>query len=181
MKTTRPKSLLPDADVVIETYKLGVWEQLIAEIPVLVPATIAYCEALFYKGRKRSVSKEIHLPALVEQGKIRQVEASAQEVEAVLKRFDCISRESLHPGEVEALAVFYARKAPECAFCSGDKTAIRCLAMLGLSDCAISFGRGSRFDRAQEEFAGPVYEGVPSRTDKDRPAAKNHRFGAGCE
>jgi hypothetical protein len=138
VKTTRPKSLLPDADVVIETYKLGVWEQLIAEIPVLVPATIAYSEALFYKGRKRSVSKEIDLPALVEQGKIRQVEASAQEVEAVLKRFDCISRESLHPGEVEALAVFYARKAPECAFCSGDKTAIRCLAMLGLSDCAIS-------------------------------------------
>ena len=136
MKTTRPKSLLPDADVVIETYKPGVWEQLIAEIPVLVPATIAYSEALFYKGRKRSVSKEIHLPALVEQGKIRQVEASAQEVEAVLKRFDCISRESLHPGE---------------------------------------------FDRAQEEFAGPVYEGVPSRTDKDRPATKNHRFGAGCE
>ncbi len=138
MKTTRPKSLLPDADVVIETYNLGVWEGLIAEISVVVPATIVHSEALFFKGRKRSVSGRIHLPALVEQGKIKQVEASAQEVDAVLQRFDRIFRESLHPGEVEALAVLHAGKAPECAFCSGDKTAIRCLAMLGLSDCAIS-------------------------------------------
>jgi len=39
--------VLLDASIVIEAYKLGVWEKFLDRIEAIVPSTVAHDEALF--------------------------------------------------------------------------------------------------------------------------------------
>ncbi len=126
---TRPRRLLLDADVVIKTHELGVWENLIEVVEVAVGATVVRDEALFYSKRTDAIPKDIDLPRLVHERKLTELSASVKELSQIRSvEFNI----SLHPGEMEALALLYSKSAGDRCFCTGDKAAIQALAMLDL-------------------------------------------------
>lgn len=140
-KTPEPVRLLLDADVVIEAHRLGVWDKLIARARVACPATVVTDEALFYRQDEFSVTPRIHLPKLVEEGKLAMLEASADDLAQVVSILTQNVLGGLHPGETEALALLGSGKAQGWLFCTGDRAAIHALALLGLSEKGISFER----------------------------------------
>ncbi len=44
------KCVLLDASIVIEAHKIGVWENLIERVEIIVSSIVAHQEALFYSG-----------------------------------------------------------------------------------------------------------------------------------
>ena len=128
-KTIKPKSLLPDANVIIGAYELGIWDDLLSRISIIVPSIIAVDETLFFRKEEHSIPDPINLPLLAGMEKISIMEATAQEMQMIVHRFDRVFAEGLHGGETEALALL-CRQDFSCHFCTGDAMAIKALAML---------------------------------------------------
>lgn len=137
-KVTMLKFVLFDANVIIEAYKLGVWEKLLDKISVLVPSIVAHDEALFFEKEKEKVRKAIDLKRLIRMTKIKEVSATSAEMEFLHSIFDRVFVQELHEGELEALALIKANKVGEALFCTGDAVPIRALAMIGHSEVGIS-------------------------------------------
>lgn len=137
-KITKPLRLLLDADVVIEAHGLGVWVALCDRAQIACPATVVHSEALFYSQDDCTVPPSIHLPSLVARGTIEMLEATVDDAAMVRSELADDVLEGLHPGESEALALLFVQKAGDYRFCTGDRAAIRALALLGLSEQGIS-------------------------------------------
>lgn len=129
---------LLDADVVIEVHALGIWQTLIEHSKVLLPSIVVHDEALFFRRDIGSIPEGINLPILVQAGKVIEVAATIEEIVALRALFDRVFIETLHDGEIEALALLKAGKAPESLFCTGDAHAIQALAMAGMPERGIS-------------------------------------------
>jgi hypothetical protein len=132
--------LLLDANIVIQSCRLGVWEVLIERTSVVAPSVVVHTEALFYPEGSKEIPVAINLPLLVSQGKIVEQEAELSDIAAIHQIFDPVTLQGLHPGETEALALVNAGKVPDHLFCSADAAAIQALAMLGHSAFGISLG-----------------------------------------
>lgn len=131
----KQKLLLLDANVVIECYRVSIWETLLDKTEVCVPSIVAHDEA-FYSQNGRVISS-INLPVLIENNKIKEVTADIsdyQSVQDVLSKFPIAE---LHAGELEALAVMHSGKLKDYKFSSGDKTAIHAMCVLGLAEFGI--------------------------------------------
>lgn len=133
------KCVLLDANIIIEAYKMGVWEKLIEKVEIIVSSIVAHEEALFYSKKEGGVPEPINLKNLIEEGKIKEISASQEEIAEFLNKFDRVFVEGLHIGESESLALIMNCKLDDTLFCSGDATAIQALAMIGFSDLGISF------------------------------------------
>jgi hypothetical protein len=140
-KIIKPKSLLPDANVIIEAYELNVWPTLLRRVSILVPSIIATDETLFYYPEHQKIPDPINLLSLAESDEITILEATAKEMEDIFSLFDKSFIGQLHEGEAEALALLHFRPNLDHQFCSADAAAIRAFAMVGLSSRAISFER----------------------------------------
>lgn len=167
-KTTKPLRLLLDADVVIEAYRLGVWAALCDRAHIACPATVVHREALFYAHDDCSVPPSIHLPSLAAKGVIEILEATAEDAAMVRSELADNEFEGLGPGESEALALLFVQKAADYRFCTGDRAAIRALALLGLSEQALVLLRaqeaGCDSPRVPEEDTQD-----PGERARDRP------------
>lgn len=175
-KTTKLKCLLLDADVVIEAYEIEVWEELISRIKVAVPSVVSHDEALFYSEKAAAIPPAIDLPHLAKQGRIYELTASSDDLEAVRAVFDLAFIEGLHAGETEALALLLSGKAEDCLFCTGDRLAIQALALLGLADRGISLEevltriglqRALRFQYGEDFFKRNIRIGQQRRITGD--------------
>jgi len=111
---------------------------MLSEVRILVPSIVCHNEARYFRSRKRRKRLGIALPALVEAGHIEELAGTMQELSSIEQAFDFVTLGDLDDGEKEALALLHSGSAGESFFCSGDKAALRCLAMLGLSEKAIS-------------------------------------------
>lgn len=137
-KTTKPRCVLLDADVVIEAHELGIWQTLIERSKVLLPSIVVHDEALFFRRDIGGIPEGINLPILVQAGKVIEVAATIEEIVALRALFDRVFIETLHDGEIEALALLKAGKALGSLFCTGDAHAIQALAMAGMPERGIS-------------------------------------------
>lgn len=133
-----PKSVLFDANVIIEAYKLGIWEKLLDKITGLVPSIVARDEALFFQKEKGKVPEAIDLIRVIKTAKIKEVSATSAEMKSLHSIFDTVFIQGLDYGELEALALIKANKVEGAGFCTGDAVAIRALAMIGHSELGIS-------------------------------------------
>lgn len=140
-KIIKPKSLLPDANVIIEAYELNVWHILLERISIIVPSIIATDETLFYYPEHQKIPDPINLRSLAQENKITIIEATTKEMSEIYSFFDPSFIGQLHEGEAEALALLYCRPNLDHHFCTSDAAAIRAFAMLGLSFRAVSFER----------------------------------------
>jgi len=113
----KPKSLLPDANVIIEAYELNVWHTLLERVSILVPSIIATDETLFFYPDHQKIPDAINLRSLAETKQIAIIEATAKEMEKIYSFFDPSFIGQLHEGEAEALAILYCRPNLEHHFC----------------------------------------------------------------
>ncbi len=135
-RTSKLKCVLFDANIIIEAYKLGIWEKLIDAVKIITPSIIVKEEALFFIKKKKR--EAINLPSLINRGKIKELSASAEDLKALLDIFDRVFIEGLHEGESEALSLIKENKIEDALFCSSDALAIQALAMIDCSHSGIS-------------------------------------------
>jgi hypothetical protein len=135
--TTKPRCVLLDANIVIESHRLGVWDHLKNRCQLSLPAIVSKHEALFciIDGHK----VEIHLLEQIRNGEIVELEATADEVSKLYEVFEPWFLESLDPGETEALALMQAGRLSNTLFCTSDSPAIMALAMIHMSHLGLSF------------------------------------------
>lgn len=105
------------------------WDALIAAYEIVVPATVVRVEAHFYVDQ-HGHRIEIDLPAEAARGRIREVEMTASEINAVKKRFTADFRDRLDDGELEAIAYLLAVPDEDVRFVSADGPAIQAVAMV---------------------------------------------------
>ena len=125
--------------MIIEAYKLDVWDKLIERVSISVPSIIAQDEALFFSREYQQIPTPINLQALSKTNRIQIVEATLQEIQGIQSVFDRVFIEQIHPGEAEALAILHSRENFDHHVCTSDSMAIRAIAMLDRSHLAISF------------------------------------------
>lgn len=133
------KCVLLDANIIIEAYRLGIWEKLIKRVEISVSSTVAYTESLFYVRKEKRVPEAINLKNLIAEGKIKEHCASSEDLAGLYSRFDRVFIEGIHAGEAECLALILKQRVKETLFCSADAVAIQALAMLDRSEDGISF------------------------------------------
>ncbi len=96
--------VLLDANVIIEAHACGAWASLLACVTLIVPSTVL-AEATHYHERETGARIEIHLEHAIQQGQIREVSASAEQLAALLARFDPVFIQRMDRGEAEALVL----------------------------------------------------------------------------
>ena len=133
------KCVLLDANIIIEAYKLGIWEKLINQTQIIVSSIVAHKEALFYSKQYAGIPEAINLKRLISEGKIQEIEATQDEIKEFYNKFDSVFVEGLDPGEAESLSLVMHDKVGDSLFCTGDVPAIKALAMIGHSNRGISF------------------------------------------
>ena len=133
------KCVLLDANIVIEAYRLGIWEKLLKKVEISVSSVVAHTESLFFVRKEGRVPEAINLKKLISEGKIKEYSASSNELADLYSLFDRVFIEGIHEGEAESLALILKRRLKDVLFCSGDAVAIQALAMVGHSEAGISF------------------------------------------
>lgn len=136
-KTTRPLCVLSDANVIIKCHRLGIWESMLTQCQMMTTEIIGRTESLYFEAGRQKVA--INLNTDIDSGLLGILGASAEDLlwlHSVFSR--SFMDDSLHAGELEALAVIHAGKANNALFCSGDGLAIQGLAMLGADSIGIS-------------------------------------------
>jgi len=168
---SKRRQLLIDTGVVFRAYRFSVWDQLIHRVSILVPSTVCRVEAQGYEALDGKWTT-IDLPRLTDMGKIVELEATQDELALPSQILAPSTLEELDAGELEALSLMLSRRDLDCYFCSGDGAAIRAIAMLGLSERAISMekvlrsvGLTKRLPRAftQEFFEIHLHTGQERR------------------
>lgn len=128
--------LLLDANVVIELFRLGIWDRFIDVCDVHLSGIVIEDEALFYEDRDGSPCY-LQLPSYVEDGKITRFDVGASDIEAFVKEYGSIYLEKLDPGESESLAYLFS-SSEEFTICSSDKIVFRVLGSRQLSHRGVS-------------------------------------------
>jgi len=132
------KCVLLDSNIIIEAYKLGIWEQLIERVEIVVSSVVARQESLFYSKEAGKIPEPINLKHLIQKGQIQELTANPEEIADFLDVFDRTFVFGLHDGETESLALIKSGKTEDAVFCSSDATAIQALTMIGHSQLGIS-------------------------------------------
>jgi len=133
--------VLLDANIVIEAYKLGVWDSLVKRVDVIVPSIVAHDEALFYSRKEGAIPEAINLPKLISKGKVQVATATQLEMASMHAYFDRAFIQGIDAGELEALTLVKEDKVQDAFFCTGDAAGIKALAMIGHSESGISMER----------------------------------------
>ena len=142
-KGTTLKCVLLDANIIIEAYKLGIWEELIERVEFTVSSIVANDEVLFFSKQENKIPTPINLRSLIEEGKINELSATQEEMTSFMEIFDSVFSQRLDPGELESLSLIETGKAGDSMFCTSDAPAIKALAMMGRSDAGISMDMGT--------------------------------------
>jgi len=128
--------LLLDANVVIEAFRLGIWDQLITCCDVHLSRTIVETEAHFYLDQQGN-RHDFDLSGHVRSGAIQMFDVELTELAAFRAEFDPVYLEKLDPGETESL-IHLLRSRGNCLLCSADKIVFRVLGNLRRGEQGIS-------------------------------------------
>ena len=128
------KLWLLDADVIIDLLSLSLFDKLIKNHKVFAGSTVIG-EVKSFKRSNARQSIDLR-QKYKENGLIQELSASAEEIKKVLSKLPKNNCDTIHPGELESLAILVRND--DLFFCSCDATAIRTLPFLDLSDRGIS-------------------------------------------
>jgi hypothetical protein len=124
--------------VIIEAHKIGAWEKLIDRVQIVVSSIVAHKESLFYDNKEGGIPEPINLKRLIQDGKIKELVATSEDIAAFVNYFDRVFIFGLDEGEIESLALIKSGRLQDTLFCSSDGRAIQALAMIGHSNAGIS-------------------------------------------
>jgi hypothetical protein len=131
------KSVLLDADVIIEAFRQGIWVDLVSKVQVFVARPIVD-QADFYPDPDSGQDRRIDLRSDAEAGRIRVLDTTDEALAMVTN--GCRKWLDVHDGEKHALAAL-SNLSSDHRFCTGDKAAIQALVLLDLADRAVSMER----------------------------------------
>jgi len=112
--------VLLDANVIIEAHKIGVWEKLVERVEIVVSSIVAHKESLFYSELEGGIPEPINLKRLIQDGKIKEISASSEEMADFSNYFDRVFLFGLDDGEIESLSLIKSGKLKDTLFCSSD-------------------------------------------------------------
>lgn len=129
------KLLLLDANVVIQTFTLGLWAKLIERCNVWLAATVVQ-EAAFFTTED-GTSHTIDLSQDLAENRVSEFELTPSELSEFRSSFDPSYLEKLDDGETESLA-HLVNSTERFLICSADKIVYRILGNLKRSEQGIS-------------------------------------------
>jgi hypothetical protein len=153
----RSRLVLLDANVVIELFRLGIWDEVVARCDVHLARTVVEDEAHFFvadDGQRH----DFDLRPYINTNKITVFDVTVGAAAAFRNRFDPVYFEKLDPGETESL-VHFLGLAGESWICSADKIVYRILGGLDRGEQGVSLeevlqqaglGRGLRVQFTKE-------------------------------
>ncbi len=127
--------LLIDANIIIEAFRLGVWDALVSRCDIYFPE-VMLAEALYYTD-PADTRHRIDLDPYCESGQIAVLTVELSATKAFLDCFDPSYRDTLHEGEADALA-FLFQEDENWKFCSADKIVFRVLGNAKRADQGLS-------------------------------------------
>ena len=128
--------LLLDANIVIELFRLGIWDRLVDLCEIHLARTVVDTEAHFFLDDDGD-RHDFDLDAYARGGKIHVFDVAPSDLAAFLDSFDPVYFEKLDPGETESLA-FLLNATLDCRLCSADKIVFRVLGSLHRGEQGIS-------------------------------------------
>ncbi len=151
--TEKPRWFLLDANIVIEAFRLELWERLVERCRIHLPRTVVE-ESEFFEDQAGE-RHPIDLAPWISAGAIVVVEAPLPELIRLKDQLGPSYLERLDPGEAEALAFLLSQPYPEYGqVCSADAIVFRILGSLKRGDQGVSFeemltgaGLSRRLDR----------------------------------
>lgn len=133
--TKRLAFLLIDANIIIEAFRLGVWDALVSHCDIYLPE-VMLTEALYYIDSTQT-RHPINLDPYSQSGAVTVITVELSTAQAFLDRFDPLYRDTLHDGEAAALAYLFEQD-ESWTFCSADKIAFRVLGNANRSEQGLS-------------------------------------------
>jgi len=130
------RSLLTDANSVIEAHRVGAWGALTRGWRVHVPGSVIDQEARHFPtpyGRST-----IDLSQQVDAGAIRRLDATAWEMRELRQRLPGHLWDRLGDGERECLAILLSGPVPGLLLCTADRLAVHAACFLHLSHQVVS-------------------------------------------
>lgn len=129
--------LLLDANVVIEAFRMGIWDQLVDRCDIHLARTVVDKEAHFYEDDSGD-RHHFDLREYEAKGTITVFDVQFAEVDAFRKLFGPVYFEKLDQGEAESMAFLFAHPSQEWLICSADKIVYRVLGSTRRGDQGIS-------------------------------------------
>jgi hypothetical protein len=123
----RWSSLLLDANVIIELFKQGIWDRVVAECDIYAAETVVG-EAHFFED-DAGVRHDFDLGASIADGRIQQFSVAAASVKKFVATFGLDYIEKLDAGEAESLA-YLEHASDDHRICSADAIVFRVLGNL---------------------------------------------------
>ena len=99
---------------------------------------MAHKESHFYSKEEGGIPEPINLKRLIQDGKIKEISATPEEMTGFSNYFDIVFLFGLDYGEIESFSLIKSGKLQDTLFCSSDGPAIQALAMIGHSNAGIS-------------------------------------------
>jgi len=133
LETTLARLVLLDANVILEAFRLGIWDLLVTKAQVSIASTVVG-EVDHYFDPVTGQKTRIDLQSYITTRKVAVEQGDAVRMAAV--RGACERYMELHIGEVESIAVVADAGVK---FCTADHAAAKAMALLDLSEQATSF------------------------------------------
>lgn len=127
--------LLLDANVVIEIFRQGLWDQVAARCDIRLSRTVLD-ESQFYdddQGERHYIDLASHISA----ERITIFDLTPSQLRGFLAQFSPVYLEKLDPGEAESLA-YLLDQPDDCMICSADKIVYRVLGCLSRSEQGVA-------------------------------------------
>lgn len=136
MASYKSKLILCDTCVIIEAFRLGIWDALINGYTIIVSQTVVE-ETMWYLSDSGS-RISINLKSYISNGKIQVIDPTSGDLGSFLSRhkFKPDYLERMDPGELSLLC--FLDKTQDDIICSGDEIVFRVLGKLRCSDKGIS-------------------------------------------
>lgn len=130
--------LLLDTGIVVEAFRQGIWEKLIANYKVTL-SPIIVSESIFYEG-KGGRRVDIDIEPYVRNNQVVVQEVGLNEVLEFKKIFanETIYLDRFDPGETELMACWYATFKDQAFICSADGIVFKTLGRLNAGDRGVS-------------------------------------------
>lgn len=138
MSQSKRKLIILDANVIIHAHELGVWTHLVNQFDVHVVGVVVDDEARYFKS-DTGVKTDIKIKDDLAIGKIKRLDPELAHTQKIFKEYKEIFIKGLDPGERDAITLLNSGSFDKHLFCSGDKSAIKAVAIINKTFNVISF------------------------------------------
>ncbi len=134
--TSKYQIILCDTCVIIELFRLNLWESFISIFDVAISGTIVE-ESMYYIDNQKQ-KHSIDLKIYINSKKIKEVSVSSKSIEDFYKDFDPSYQDRLDLGELELLSYLFNNKSENIKICSADGIVFKILGRKLMSEKGIS-------------------------------------------